>query len=166
MLSRLDTLAKAIHDTWRKLAERQGWRMQPRFDRGFDQLSPDDQEDNRAAARRIPWILGIAGLGVESEHVASTASVPSDEQIRAQLESHMERLAEAEHDGWMQHRQSHGWRYGPERDDAKQIHPLLIPYSKLPEAEKEKDRNTIRHFPEFVRQAGYRVVWVGSDVPR
>jgi RyR domain len=163
MPSALDTLAAAIHETWRTLAQRQGWKMQPRFDRNFDALGADDQEDNRAAARRIPWVLGLAGLAVESGQPASGSSAPGDEEISRQLEFHMERLAEAEHDGWMEHRRKSGWQFGETRDDEKLIHPLLVPYSKLPETEKEKDRNTIRHFPRFVRQAGYRIVWLGAD---
>jgi hypothetical protein len=30
----------------------------------------------------------------------------------------------------------------------------------LPAKEKKKDRNTIRHIPEMIKQAGYRIVWL------
>jgi hypothetical protein len=45
------------------------------------------------------------------------------------LEENIERLAEAEHET---------------RDDAKKLHPDMRPHAKLPEREKDKDRNTIR----------------------
>ena len=52
-----------------------------------------------------------------------------------------ERLAEHTHDVWAALRLSQGWTYGPTRDDTKKHHPCLIPYSKLPESEKEADRH-------------------------
>jgi hypothetical protein len=93
---------------------------------------------------------------------------PTDAEVDEQLKHHMERLAEAEHDGWMDYRLKNGWKRGEPRDDDKGIHPALVPYSDLPEHEKNKDRNTIRHFPDFVRQAGFRIVWLkpgASDTP-
>jgi len=52
-----------------------------------------------------------------------------------------------------------GWVYGPPpKDTDKRTHPLLIPYSELPEIEKEKDRRTIRNYPEFARLAGFKIV--------
>ena len=53
-----------------------------------------------------------------------------------------ELLAENTHDIWATQRISEGWQYGPERDDEKKTHPCLVPYSELPEIEKEYDRNT------------------------
>jgi hypothetical protein len=37
----------------------------------------------------------------------------------------------------------------------------MLPYAKLPEREKGKDRNTIRHYPDFAARAGYRIVPIG-----
>jgi hypothetical protein len=75
----------------------------------------------------------------------------------------MEPLAEAEHDGWMAHRVAHGWRWGETRDDAAKRHPSMLPYARLPEREKNKDRNNIRHYPEFAARAGYRIVRRDQD---
>lgn len=43
------------------------------------------------------------------------------------------------HDSWMQERRGQGWQYGPVLDRAAKIHPNLIPYADLPEAQKRKD---------------------------
>lgn len=45
----------------------------------------------------------------------------------------------AQHDQWMQQRISAGWTYGPERDEARKTHPMLIPFEDLPEFEQRKD---------------------------
>ena len=138
----VDTIAAAIHETWRALSVQQGWKMQPHLDRPYAALAEPDKEDNRAAARRMATVLATAGLKM------SVTGVP------AALEPHMETLAEAEHNGWMAHRAATGWTYGATRDDAAKRHPSMIPYGDLPETEKEKDRSNIRHYPAFAARAG------------
>ena len=46
---------------------------------------------------------------------------------------------EKSHEGWMAERLAAGWVYGPTLDRAAKIHPNLIPYDQLPEAQKRKD---------------------------
>lgn len=140
-----DTVAAAIHETWRALSVQQGWKMQPHLDRPFADLAEPGKEDNRAAARRMTSVLAAAGLTLTQSGPAITPET---------LEAHMETLAAAEHDGWMAHRAANGWTYGEKRDDAAKRHPSMIPYTDLPETEKEKDRSNIRHYPEFAARAG------------
>jgi hypothetical protein len=177
---RLDPLAAAIHEVWRNSPGKKS----ARFDMPFESLSEVDKEDNRVAARRIPWILGLAGMAVakrgaepspgtaswrspalrasEQRNVEATPGKPTKDQVAQQLELHIERLAEAEHDGWMDYRRKNGWRYGKVRNDLDRIHPLLIPYKDLPNDEQEKDRRTVRQFPEYVDKAGHDIVWLGA----
>jgi hypothetical protein len=84
--------------------------MQPNFDKPYAELAEIDKEDNRAAARRIPEVLALIGLGLRKGEDGAPAAVPKDE-LKAQLDENIERLAEAEHDGWMEHRSRNGWRY-------------------------------------------------------
>jgi len=58
----VELIAAAIHETWRALAAAEGWRMSPRFDQDYALLEEADREDNRAAARRMPEVLALAGL--------------------------------------------------------------------------------------------------------
>jgi hypothetical protein len=160
MSEMIETLAEGIHDTWRALAAKDGWKMQPQFDKPYKELAPIDQEDNRAAARRISEILALAGMGIEDVKKPPPSAVTTDAVFRAHLEHHLERLAEAEHDGWMEHRIENGWHDGETRDDVNKIHPLITPYARLPDKEKNKDRNSVRHFPDMVAMAEYRIVWL------
>lgn len=155
----IDALAKGIHEAWRTSSQNQSGRMQPNFDKPYAELAEIDKEDNRAAARRIPEILALAGMAVDLEANADTTAGPSEKEIREHLAHHMERLAEAEHDGWMNQRRRNGWSWGKTRDDARKVHPLLVPYTELSEKEKKKDRSAVSLFPDMVALAGYRIVW-------
>jgi hypothetical protein len=156
----IEVLAAAIHETWRALGKEQGWSMQPHLDKPYDELAEIDKKDNRVAARRIPEVLALVGLGLRKGEDDTPAAAPKEE-LKAQLERNIERLAEAEHDGWMEHRARNGWRWARSRDDARKRHPDMLPYTKLPDREKGKDRNTIRHYPDFAARAGYRIVPLG-----
>jgi hypothetical protein len=134
--------------------------MQPNFDKPYAELAEIDKEDNRAGARRIPEVLAMVGLGLRRDEDGAPAAVPVDE-LTAQLDQNIERLAEAEHDGWMEHRSRNGWRYAETRDDTRKLHPDMLPFAALPERENGKDRNTIRHYPDFAARAGYRIVPIG-----
>lgn len=147
----LEAIAAAIHETWRALSRKEGWSMQPRLDRPYAELADEEKEDNRAAAARMSSVLAAGGLALSDD--PGQAALPADA-----LEPAMETMAAAEHNGWMAHRARTGWSWGPERDDAAKRHPSMRPYADLPEREKEKDRNNIRHFPEFAARAGYHIV--------
>lgn len=75
----------------------------------------------------------------------------------AALEPLVEVLAEAVHDAWAAERIAAGWTYGPKRDDAKKQHPCLVPYSELPEEEKEYDRQTARTTIAMLLANGCRI---------
>jgi adenylate cyclase len=60
----------------------------------------------------------------------------------------------------MAQRAKNGWRYGVPRDDARKLHPLMMPYRDLPEAEKEKDRAAVRRYLVQVNAAGFAIVWL------
>jgi hypothetical protein len=160
MSERVENLAAAIHNSYYKLSKKNKLEIKPQFDKPYAQLAAIDKEDNRAAARRIPDILALAGMGIAGNAQPASKNDPSVNVINAHLGHHLERLAEAEHDGWMEQRIKNGWRRGKSRDDKNKVHPLLIPYADLPDEEKEKDRDSVRHFPDMVANAKYRIVWL------
>jgi hypothetical protein len=68
-----------------------------------------------------------------------------------------ERLAENAHDLWALERMAQGWTYGPQRDDNQKLHPCLIPYTDLPEKEKEFDRLASLGTLKAILKLGYRI---------
>lgn len=146
-------VAPAIHETYRALGRREGW-LDPALDADYDDLPDFYQRSNRAAAERMLSILGLVGLRLDP----GEATAEEERALRDELEYFMEALAEAEHDGWMQWHLAQGWRHGPEKDADKKEHPCLEPFISLPKLETDKDRDTIRHYPDFARTAGMKIV--------
>ncbi|HAB16858.1 MAG TPA: RyR domain-containing protein [Verrucomicrobiota bacterium] len=75
-----------------------------------------------------------------------------------ELHALTERLAENAHDLWSVQRFSQGWTWGSQRNDAKKLHPCLVPYAELPEKEKEFDRITALGTLKAILQLGYSIV--------
>jgi RyR domain len=151
----IEKLAEWMHEAWRK----GDYMKKPHLDVPYAKLAPIDKEDNRAAARRIPEVLALVGLSVATLEEAKSMKKPAKKDIGPYIEAQIERLAEAEHDGWMTHRAKNGWNYGTADDDRK-LHPSMVPYSQLPEAEKDKDRSAVRNYPKQVELAGLAIVWL------
>jgi hypothetical protein len=150
----IEQLAAGIHEDWRHGP----WSKKPHLDVPYEKLAPADREANRAAARRIADVLARADLGLAAAEQATAANKSAAAEIAPAIEAHIERLAEAEHDGWMAQRTKDGWRYGSPRDDARKLHPSIVPYRDLPEAEKEKDRAAVRNYPKQAAAAGLAIV--------
>jgi hypothetical protein len=150
----IETLAEFIHEQWR----RGDWAKDKQLDVPYGRLTPGAQADNRAAARRIPEVLALAGFGIARREEAGSSAKPSADEVGRDVEAHIEVLAKAEHEGWMAQRVGTGWRYGAVRDNAQKLHPSIVAYGDLPEPEKEKDRVAVRNYPGQVKAAGLEIV--------
>jgi RyR domain len=77
--------------------------------------------------------------------------------LSAEILALTEMLARNTHDVWARQRIAEGWRYGPQRDDARKEHPGLVPYEELSDSEKEYDRNTALQTLQAIIALGYRI---------
>ena len=68
-----------------------------------------------------------------------------------------EKIAENVHNVWAAGRIAEGWVYGDKKDVERKTTPLLIPYSELPESEKEYDRNTALETLKLIVKLGYEI---------
>lgn len=82
-----------------------------------------------------------------------TSGITLPEELNPLLEA----MAKNVHEVWAQTRIEQGWKYGPERDDNKKLHPMLVPYEDLPEEEKAYDRNTSLETLRFILAAGFEI---------
>lgn len=86
-------------------------------------------------------------------HPIDLAEVP----ISGDLLELREAIAENAHEVWAFNRMKEGWSYGPFRDDENKLHPDLIPYNRLPESEKEYDREMAMNTIKLVQKLGWEL---------
>lgn len=55
------------------------------------------------------------------------------------VETVRDKLAENIHEMWAMNKIEAGWMYGEYRDDYDKLHPCLVPFDRLPEAERIYD---------------------------
>ena len=78
-------------------------------------------------------------------------------ELPDELKMLVEQMSENVHEVWSETRVKQGWTYGPERSDRLKTHPCLIPYSELPEAEKDYDRNTSISTLKLILKLGFKI---------
>ena len=81
-----------------------------------------------------------------------------DIDLDANLEELTEAIAENAHDIWARARMDDGWTYGFVRNDELKQHPDLVPYSQLPDGEKEYDRIMAMNTLRLVRRLGFDII--------
>ncbi len=70
----------------------------------------------------------------------------------------VERMARQHHDDWQEEKRKEGWQYAPGVEDPQsRTSPNLVAWERLPESEKEKDRQYVRGIPASLGRAGYQV---------
>ena len=81
----------------------------------------------------------------------------SDVELDEELTELTEAIAENAHEIWASKRRAEGWRYGPQRDEKKLLHPDMVPYGELPEGEKYYDRDMALNTIRLVRKLGFNI---------
>ncbi len=67
----------------------------------------------------------------------------------------LSRLAEMEHESWLQHLTENGWRWGPRRDDRRKTHPALRSWPQLAEADRVRTVDNVRGAVATLGALGY-----------
>jgi len=128
-------LARHLHNIYRH-----SHAVRPEADKPWEELPETYRRASIRAADHLPaklWTLHVQGP-------------PFDQAARDRLDLLIRegaknkavwQLARTEHERWMIERKLDGWRYGKVRNNARQIHNLLVPWAQLKAkpAEVEKD---------------------------
>jgi hypothetical protein len=132
------------------------------YQEDFEKLPPQIQADNFAAAERMSGVLESIGLKLTEP---SDPACLSGDDLKKAIEAKIDTLAAAEHDGWQQFKVNCGWRYGPRhKPEARELqelqHNSLMPYERLSEEDKNKDRKAVRNYVEILKLGGWAVARV------
>ena len=74
----------------------------------------------------------------------------------------VERLAELEHDSWMEMHSLAGYAYSPKRDDEKKLNDFMLPWAKLPIGDRKYDLDYARSLPQVFASIGLVIVRSGT----
>ena len=114
----------------------------------WEDLPESFRDDNRLVADC--YALKLRDIGARLvEGGGPSLSLTSDE---------LEELSRAEHDRWMAAKLVQGWSYGAVRDDARRLHPDIVPYDDLSEAIKDLDREQVRIMTRLLAASGRRAL--------
>jgi len=117
--------------------------------KNWNELDDTFKEANKKQAAYSLEIIKAAGFNVVGGVDAPTPITFTDDEI--------EDMAKLEHGRWVVERLRAGWRYGKKRDNERKIHPLIVPWNDLSEADKEKDRKGVITFLALLAQVGWEV---------
>jgi hypothetical protein len=133
-----DRYARLIHEAYcveddRACAE-DPKRKKSASNRPWHELSETLRNANRRPADHFDVKLRSLGLAAVRKNDAAPAQLTADE---------LDLLARMEHDRWWADRALDGWSHGVVRNDQQKKHPDMVPYQKLNEATRQKDRDNV-----------------------
>jgi hypothetical protein len=147
-------MARVVHEQYlRTLAAKESTAAsdQPRPARvPWDELPDDLREANR---RHVDHIVA----SLRTIWFTPAPLYDWDEPPVTLPDAQIDVLAEREHQRWCDELRSGGWCYGAVRNDERREHPLLVPWARLPEVDREIDRELVRAWPEVLHLAGCRL---------
>ena len=146
-------LARVIHAQYIRNETREGNTPETNHSLvGWDALSEDLKEMNREQADDIGLKLKAVGCDILpwNDYAADRFAFTPDE---------IEQMAKMEHKRWVAQKLAQGWKYGAVREAGKKEHPSMVDWedARFSEAEKEKDRNTVRQIPGYLALAGFQI---------
>lgn len=108
----------------------------------WEALPETYREANRASADHFDVKLRAVGRRIAPKHTAVEAPLTSAE---------LEVLARMEHSRWWADRSLDGWQFGETRDNARKLHPDMVPYADLSEPVRQLDRDNVLHIIEILK---------------
>lgn len=147
-----EILAHAIHEEY--VEEQQKELQTPETNPymvSWERLPDSLKESNRRQADHI-------GLKLKAIHCGIAPLVDWDAGSFEFTPPEIERMAEMEHERWMSERLLEGWTYAPgAKNIEKKANPCLVPWAKLPEEIKERNRSSVRALPSFLAKVDLQI---------
>jgi voltage-gated potassium channel Kch len=149
-----EALARAKHEQYVRAERANG--VDPATNpsmRPWEELDERLKESNRRFADGVAPKLEAAGLVLVPDPLADPARAPT-----LLSEDEVEELAREEHERWCRDLRREGWHPtdGP-KDTAARRHPQLVPWERLSEEAREKDRGPVRELPAMLARVGFEM---------
>jgi hypothetical protein len=158
----LDVLARTLHNAYLNTQLSNGATLRSNASLiPWSELPAHKKKANQHAAAHMDVKLRIANCqAVDIESDETEVAFPPDDLM-------MELLAQLEHRRWMADKYLAGYSYGAARDEDRMLHPDLIPWEELTEADKEKDRDNIRQISHLLKLQDQKIcrMYLTIDTP-
>jgi hypothetical protein len=141
-----EQIARALHEGHLQRAGTAGALHLP-----WGRLDDADRESSRAAADAIVDTLATIGCRPAPQRRWGAPET-------AFSDAETDQLAGIEHERWRAERVAAGWKYGPVRDDAAKLNPLLVPWADLALDARRFNLDTAAELPALLARAGFDVV--------
>ena len=138
----IDALAQRLHENWLAGEAAEGEAKVP-----WSDLDEGYRAANRSLADHLQSKLRALAV-----HAFAGAAGADGWTWTAAEKPRLEELARQEHDRWCRDRWLRGWTYGEKRE--RRHHPDLVPYDRLDEAARDKDRRIMLKLPEDLGRLG------------
>ncbi len=146
-----EILARAIHEDYVRHEKEKGFTPETNPSMvPWEELPERLKESNRNQAEHIRVKLEAIGCDI-----AMTTNW--DAQSFEFSPKEVELMAEMEHQRFVKERLREGWTYGSTKDLKKKTSPSLVPWSALPDEEKNKDRYPVRGIPAFLARRRFQI---------
>ncbi|HEY60286.1 MAG TPA: ATPase [Anaerolineae bacterium] len=152
----LENLAKATHEIYCEELKTNGYSYGPHTDEEkklhssllpYDQLPDEEKEQNRNYVRHISTKLNQAGYVMRPARSNERPyKFPGDD---------FEKLAQIEHQRWMNQKLSDGWKHADKTEKKYKTHTDIKEWERLSEIAKNRDYTLIRAIPLILAKAGY-----------
>jgi voltage-gated potassium channel Kch len=139
-------LARTVHETYRRGIHGGA------YDVPWEELSDEGRRRNFAHAEAIAAQLEAAGLRLGP-------LIDWGEPPLELTPAEVEQMAEIEHERWSAERRAEGYSHGERRSDepGHLMHPDLVTWQELPDAQKEINRRLVRERPEMLARVGIQL---------
>lgn len=146
-----EILARAVHEQYVASEIRKG--STPETNPSmvpWEELPEGLKEANRNQVEHIRVKLEAIGCDIT---VTNEWEVPPFQFSSEEVEL----MAQMEHERFMVESQKHGFSNVPTKHLGKKMSPVIIPWEKLPEGEKEECRNSVRQLSQLLAKAHFQI---------
>lgn len=152
MLSKCNLMAKNSHNMYIEEAHKNNWPVSPKVDVPWELLDDTFKESNINQVR----------YNLERFFDSKIAMRPKTEQSNFEFKDEdLLKLAIGEHVRWVNERVKNGWKYGESRNDELKLHPSIVAWDELSQAEKQKDIDVILKIPKLLGDIGFELYYKG-----
>jgi DNA replication protein DnaC len=148
-IEHIENIAKEIHKRWLKKEIEQKSTKVTAVE--WEKTNEEIKNSNRGQAIDI-----LRKLKIFEYKVVTLDSVLANDIIKSFPEA--EKMAEMEHERWMEERESNGWKYNKIRNDALKHHDNMLSWELLPDEIKKYDRDAVNDIPEILNGVGFAIV--------